>query len=53
MKDSVLSVLHWLRPRICRVRRESPRDEVKRAGFDGDTGRVIGFFTKLSNVHFG
>ena len=21
------------------------------AGFYGDTGRVIGFFTKLSNVH--
>ena len=23
------------------------------AGFYGDTGRVIGFFTKLGNIHLG
>ena len=63
MEYSVLNVLHRLRPRICLVRtksRERGRNVTDKyiyhfyslaveAGFYGDTGRVIGFFTKLSN----
>ena len=66
LEDSVLSVFHRLRPRTCLVcdfgtkSREEGRKVTESyiyhfysIAVEADTGRVIGFFTKLSNVYLG